>query len=230
MSGIAAHTLADRFAWFFDGLCKAIGVNAHKRGVEAALAWAIWNRVLLLGQRLIALGERARAGRLRVRTQSSPPQERERARAVAVELEQQRPASKLPREFGWLRRMLPETGQFAGVLSYLLRDPEVAALVERAPEAGRILRPLCHSLGIRTPDFLRRRAGGIADAVASPAPATEDGEDTLADAVAAETTDAPAAEAPPVVEAVPFAVVPPPVPHHLRPGGLYWDGRRWQWS
>ena len=51
MHGIAAHTLADRFAWLFDGLCKAIGVDAHKRRMEAALAWAIWNRVRALGDR-----------------------------------------------------------------------------------------------------------------------------------------------------------------------------------
>jgi hypothetical protein len=60
-------SLTDRFAWLIDGLCKAIGVDAHKRRMEAALAWAIWIRVRLLGDRLIALVARARAGKLPVR-------------------------------------------------------------------------------------------------------------------------------------------------------------------
>jgi hypothetical protein len=53
-----------------------------------------------------------------------------------------RPAVRLPQDFGWLRSLLPETAQYAGVLSYLLRDPEMAALLVKTPEAGRMLRPL----------------------------------------------------------------------------------------
>jgi len=68
MQGIAAHNLTDRFAWLFDGLCKAIGVDAQRRGMEAALAWVVWNRVRLLGERWIALAARVQAGRLRRRT------------------------------------------------------------------------------------------------------------------------------------------------------------------
>jgi hypothetical protein len=60
----ATASLTDRFAWLFDGLCKAIGVDAHRRGMEAALAWAIWNRVRVLGERFIALATRVRSGRL----------------------------------------------------------------------------------------------------------------------------------------------------------------------
>jgi hypothetical protein len=64
MYGIASSSLTDRFAWLFEGLCKVIGVDAHTRRMEAALAWAIWNRVRLLGERLIALAERVQAGRV----------------------------------------------------------------------------------------------------------------------------------------------------------------------
>jgi hypothetical protein len=60
----ATLSLTDRFTWLFDGLCKAIGVDAQKQRMEAALAWTVWNRVRLLGDRLIALAERVRAGRL----------------------------------------------------------------------------------------------------------------------------------------------------------------------
>ena len=54
--------------------------------------------------------------------------------------------------------MLPEAGKYAGALRYLLRDPETMALLEKAPEAGRMLRPLCQLLGVRPPEFLRRGA------------------------------------------------------------------------
>ena len=64
MYGAAVHSLADRFTWLIDGLCKVIGADAHKRRMEGALAWAIWSRVRLLGERLIALAARVRAGRI----------------------------------------------------------------------------------------------------------------------------------------------------------------------
>ena len=57
-----SSSLTDRFAWLLDGLCKVIGAEAHQRRMEAALAWAVWNRVRLLGERLIAIAARARAG------------------------------------------------------------------------------------------------------------------------------------------------------------------------
>src|SRR5690349_6556079 len=132
MHGIAAHNLTDRFAWLFDGLCKAIGVDALRRGMEAALAWVVWNRVRLLGERLITLAARVQAGRLpsnRLRKcphPSPPPQERERgersaaARAAVAGL----PTARLPGGFGWIRNVLPETAQFARLIQYMLRDPE----------------------------------------------------------------------------------------------------------
>jgi hypothetical protein len=66
-------SLADRFTWLIDGLCRVIGAEAHKRRMEAALAWAIWNRVRMLGERLIALAERGPAGRMAVRRRTPPP-------------------------------------------------------------------------------------------------------------------------------------------------------------
>ncbi len=115
-------SLTDRFTWLIDGLCKVIGAEAHKRRMEAALAWAIWNRVRMLGDRLIALAERVRAGRLtRTRTPDPGPQGGRGKRAG----EACAAGPQLPTEFGWIARMLPLTAQFAGMLAYMLRDPEV---------------------------------------------------------------------------------------------------------
>ena len=255
MHGIAAQTLADRFAWLFDGLCRAVGADARRQRMEAALAWAIWNRVRLLGDRLIALAERVRAGRVprrrSPRSDTSPRLVRSAAQSPqggegeAREVQKPgSPALTLPREFGWVRRMLPETGQYAGLLRYLLRDPETVALLEKAPEAGRVLRPLCHLLGVQTPEFLRRGAVVAPEAAApiaaevSPPPEPEVPDrsqslrpsDRVADDAAVTKDGA----------TVPPAAQPPPpgrspaeeaaLAYARRPGGLYWDGTRMRWS
>jgi hypothetical protein len=250
MGFTAANSLTDRFAWLFDGLCRAIGVDAQRQRMEAALAWAIWNRVRMLGDRLIALAERVRAGRVprrrSTRSDTSPrlsPQGGDLRRA-----ERPRAVNLFPREFGWARRMLPETGQYAGVLRYLLRDPETMALLEKAPQAGRMLRPLCHLLGVQTPEFLRRGA-----VVAQEAPATIAAEAPQAELEPRSPAPEPFGPSPQsdgvvgdptaageTAEAVPVAQSPPE-PARLsaeeaaanyarRPGGLYWDGTRMRWS
>jgi hypothetical protein len=228
----AAHSLTDRFAWLFDGLCKAIGVDAHSQRMEAALAWAIWNRVRLLGDRLIALAERVRAGRLPARRKSTPrpgalPQRERETRRSVVE------AVRLPRGFGWVGRLLQEAAKYAGALQYMLRDPEMAALVEKAPQAGSMLRPLCHLLGVRPPGFLRR-GGVVAQEMPTPlaveAPAGELME-PISEPEPERLPSADAAVDPPAAEIAPATHSPPPrsaeeaaLAYARRPGGLYWDG------
>ncbi len=230
MYGAAVHSLADRFTWLIDGLCKVIGADAHKRRMEGALAWAIWSRVRLLGERLIALAARVRAGRIPGKRTPHPnplPQGgRERQPAGG-----QHAQRVLPREFGWVTRALPATLQYAGALVFLLRDPETAVLVEQAPQAGRILRRLCHLLGVNAPEFLRRCGRAMAaEELAAPLAAEERPEPLpLAGPLdPPETPPAmpPPSPSPPTVQ----AATPPPRPHHLRPGGLYWNGRGLEWS
>ena len=181
--GTVPHGLAGRFTWFIEGLCKAIGINAHKRRVDAVLVLEVWNRIRRLSERFLAVLARVQSGRLprKITPHPNPPRrapsrqrdgnpdqggrERETSRDMTA------PPVRLPREFGWIRSLLPETAQCVGVLSYLLRDPEMAALLEKAPEAGRMLRPLCHLLGVRPPEFLRRGAIAAREAVAPTAAA-----------------------------------------------------------
>ena len=221
------HSLADRFAWLIDGLCTAIGIGAQKRGIEAALAWAIWIRVRLLGDRLIALAERARAGWVQAQRPGGGQRRAAGPRAPRSPQGRRAAVAGLPQDFGWVERLLPETAQYAGMLRYMLREPEMAALVEQAPQTGRVLRPLCHLLGVPAPDFLLRRADAAlcaADGAAAPPPsrpAPVEGEGEAA---------APAPEAP---ETPPQPAPAPVVPWYERPdrpGGLYWDGKRLQWS
>jgi hypothetical protein len=151
-----ANPLADRFAWLIDELCKAIGRDAHKCRMEAALAWAIWIRVRLLGDRLIALAERVKGGRFQITRPGGARRASAGPRAPRSRQGQCSAVAGLPQDFGWIRRLLPETAQYAGVLRYLLRDPEMAALLVKAPQARRVLRPLCLLLGVKAPELPRR--------------------------------------------------------------------------
>src|SRR5271167_3276302 len=63
--------------------------------------------------------------------------------------------SRLPRKFGWLLPLVPDATGFRSQLEYLLRDPEMAALLAAAPASlGRPLRSLCWMLRLPPPDIL----------------------------------------------------------------------------
>jgi len=168
MYATSSNTLTDRFAWLTEGLCKAIVADAQKQGINPTLAWASWNRVRLLGARFIVLADRVEAGKRaarvvltkrRVPGDGPGPAEARPAggpRAPRFARVQCKAAASLPREFGWMRRLLPETAEYAGALRFLCLDPELAALLERTPRAGLPLRQLCHLLGVEPPAPLPR--------------------------------------------------------------------------
>lgn len=64
-------------------------------------------------------------------------------------------ALRLPRAQGWVSRRIPEAAPAAGFLISLLQNPETRPFVQAAPQAGRMLRPLCRALGIPQPDWLK---------------------------------------------------------------------------
>jgi hypothetical protein len=241
MHWTTATTLADRLTWFIDGLCRTIGAEAHARGMDPALAWAIWNRVRLLGARLIALAERRRGGRVRVvraaRAAAGP-------RAPRSRQAQCKAAGRLPGDFGWLPRLLPKTAQSAGVLMYLIGDEELRALLAQVPQSARALRPLCNLLGVKAPEVQPIAATEEPPPhLTSPPPGAErdPGEGAAAAEVGAVAEVAAAAETAAAAEATPqppaaparawgMSTNPYPDEYYKRPGGLYWDGKRLQWS
>ena len=78
--------------------------------------------------------------------------------AGEVRVERKVPAwSVLPRKFGWLRALLTPPAQgYAVAFQFMLEEPEMKAIMAAAPQVGRIIRPLCHILGIETPAELVR--------------------------------------------------------------------------
>ncbi|HET9146869.1 MAG TPA: hypothetical protein VFN77_02350, partial [Acetobacteraceae bacterium] len=122
------------------------------RAWTGALTILLWTRLRRAAARFTALAAQ----------NQPPPANPRRAR-----IRKPRPAPpRLPRGFAWLLAPVPEAAASASQLRHLLAEPEMQGLIAADPRFGRILRPLCHMVGIRPPPFLRLARTG-------PAPAPE---------------------------------------------------------
>jgi len=167
--------VADRFALTIDGLCRGIAA-ARIGGVMAPVLILLWNSLHRRATRFATLVARVQAGTLprsrpRPRTRTGHCEEpgshltssngdprSDEAISVHTSTPRQPPSRRprLPRTFGWLIRLIPAVAAFRSQLQHLLSDPEIAELLTAAPQLGRILRPLCHMLGIGpSPDVPR---------------------------------------------------------------------------
>ena len=212
-----ARNPADLFAGLIERLGKALTAGALKGRLAGPLLMLIWNRLSRLRRRFAALVARVQAGRLppaRPRpafAEAKPPGLRADGPAPAP-----RPPSLLPRGVGWLTRLVPEVCTSGGELCWLLQQPEMAALVGAAPQAGRILRPLCRMLGVELPRELRLRRHPPPPLVcfAAQAPASGEG------AVAAAGPAAEAAERPGPPPVGPVLTWDNPKPYRPPAGGV----------
>jgi hypothetical protein len=140
-------SLADRFARFIERLCAVIGVYTGVFPWAEPLVSAAQGRVRRLGERFALLAARASGRKFsRVRRQGT-------ARGPATV--RRRPAIFLP-TIPWLMQAVGAALHCGEPLRQLLDDPEMAQLVAAAPQAGRILRPLCRMLRVKRPAYLRR--------------------------------------------------------------------------
>ncbi|MBV8578782.1 MAG: hypothetical protein JOZ58_27575 [Acetobacteraceae bacterium] len=62
---------------------------------------------------------------------------------------------RLPSKFGWLLRFGWRAAGSRSQFEHWLQDPEAQALLAASPRARRIVRRLCHMLGIELPEVLR---------------------------------------------------------------------------
>jgi hypothetical protein len=191
--------------------------------VNRAVATLGWGRMRRLEERFLRLRARLAAGTLRpprAQREDPPPTPADAAEGrTQVRVRDRRPwLPFLPRTFGWFARTIPGAGPAAQEFERLLADPETPALISVAPQAGRILRPLAHMLGVRRPVFLRLPRRPRKPRQARPV--------------------TPRPEPPRQAKAVPPA---PPQPsrspeeepalaYARRPGGLYWNGTGFRWS
>jgi hypothetical protein len=185
-------TPADRFALIIDGLCRVVAAQ-HARGLAGPMIILIWTRLRRAGTRFASLLARFEAGTLPA---AARPRRRTACRSAArpaapgedgrgAEIDRRSPpqggsparssdaSPRLPRGFGWLLRLTPETACGASQLQYFLSDPEVAALLAAAPRIARALRPLCRMLGVelpRSPEASASAHGQADPAVGAPVP------------------------------------------------------------
>jgi hypothetical protein len=198
--------------------------------VNRAMATLAWGRMQRLAERFARLRARLEAGTLRPprargeRDDEPAPEARPRVRVRRPWL------PFLPRTFGWFARTVPGAGPAAQEFEMLLASPGMPALISVAPQAGRILRPLAHMLGVRRPEFLRlpRRKriskprthdGGMPSAIHPSKPP-----DGLENA----RTQPPPPQPPPHPSR--SAEEEAALAYARRPGGLYWNGTGFRWS
>ena len=129
-----------------DGLCRAVAAHASRDRSAEALVVLIWTRLQRVRNRLLRIIAEFQAGTL------PPP----RMRHVAVRSQERpddsrparaRPAA--PRGFAWLVRMNQETASYGLQLQHLLTDTDMVALVQAAPQVGRMLRPIFWMTAVR---------------------------------------------------------------------------------
>ncbi len=150
-AALAASSLPARFAAAIDLLSRGVATSLPQNCGNAALALSAWTRLRRLLVRFAALVAALEAGRFSA-PRRTPGASRRRCLGA--------PAIRLPGWSGWLLWLAPalETRIGRAHVESLLGDPDLQMLLVRAPQTGRILRPLCHMLGIETPAALRRQS------------------------------------------------------------------------
>ncbi|MBV9654036.1 MAG: hypothetical protein JOZ42_05690 [Acetobacteraceae bacterium] len=154
-----SQTLTERFAFAVGLVLRGLSFSLRTRREAAPLALGTWNRLNRLVARFSALVAAVEAGRFSIarrtpvverRPRQLAPESRKEARAQAVKVPS-------PKAYGWLLTLAPELNTRIGraQIETLTADPALLALLAQAPQAGRILRPLCHMLRIPLPDCLR---------------------------------------------------------------------------
>ena len=133
-------SLSQRLTLVVQALRAAIAAHAARDRTVVAVAWLVWPYLNRLAARFAALTLRVQAGHGVVARAASRPR-------AAPEASRPR-LPGLPQGFAWLARLAPSILPLRGQMCHLLSDPELAALLAAAPQAGRILRPLCRMLGI----------------------------------------------------------------------------------
>ena len=118
--------------------------NPHQPAKIPGETWVLlWHRLNRLAARFQALFARWQTNTL--------PTPRIRASRPYTPREYLR----LPTTPGWINHRIAEAAPCAGTLDILLQHPELPKFLQQAPQAGRLLRPLCRALGRPTPNCLK---------------------------------------------------------------------------
>lgn len=146
-SSSVAPSLSRRFARILQGVLECLAVRAARDHAMAPLALLVWKRMGHAITRFAAIAARYHAGTLR-----APPKPAARRASAGPPP----PRDPLPRQAGWLPRRVQGCSVYGEYLRRLLEEPELAAMIEAAPQLRRLLRPLWRMLRTdRVPPVLR---------------------------------------------------------------------------
>jgi len=134
-------TIATRFRDILTGLRAIIAAHMAKDPLRVPLFTLLWTRIGRMAGRFETLFAKWQAGTLPKPRPSRVNQHRNT-----------RPNPRLPEGRAWVVVHVGyQAANLASQLQHLLADPAMADFLQAAPQAGRILRPLCHMLGIDPP-------------------------------------------------------------------------------
>jgi hypothetical protein len=225
-TGPINQTIEQAFSAIIAALSRFVGSRRETRTkwgdaiapLPTPLIVAVYARLININRRFQALMVQIRAGTL-PEPRARRPEEAARRRARRAELaamdpppprkpphrelpEAYGPMAPLPRDFGYVIRLVPwHSRPLADQMRNLLARPEMAEIIAATPRLQRVLRPLCHMLGIETAWI---QAGGLIPPTPPP-PSAARGEEAR-----------PAGEAPPGFSPASRGA-PPPVPRAGRP-------------
>ena len=167
-------TFATHFALILANLRKAVAIFADHQARPIQLVWlgdrayaplpdptgpaplptAIWHLLVArlghLSNRLQSLFARFQAGTLRPPAPSHPPAPSRPRTPTAT----QRPYTRLPTRHLWVVAHVRDAAPCATQIEALFATPEFPAVLAAAPQAARLLRPLCAMLGANLPPAL----------------------------------------------------------------------------
>ncbi len=154
----SAWALAGRFARFISGLREVVAVSIEHNPALMTIAARLWNRLTEAAERFAVIAAHPVARTRRRPAEPTPGPEdampADPAPAHRMPARPTRPRRPLPRGFGWLARMAPETVPSGVDFAYLLAQPELAELLATAPRLWRVLRPVCRMFGITPSETL----------------------------------------------------------------------------
>ena len=127
------------FSNLLSGLQAAIAVVAARERALTVLLVAVWGRIGRISKRLERLIALWRAGML-------PAPRVRRGRVPGTQVS--KPVSVIPATPGWLLVAVREAAPFGAGLESMLSEAECVEFLAAAPQARRLLRPLCRMLGV----------------------------------------------------------------------------------
>ena len=153
---ITFTSLGQLFAQIIASLCTHVATGVAADRARAPLLSIVYYRLVRMLHRLDRLALRWQQGTLPKPRPSragqprpAPPQPNPAPDPAAA-----RPP-RIPTRHAWLLHLHQPTAQLREQIALLLATPQFASLLAAAPQAGRIMRPLCHMLAIPIPPPLQ---------------------------------------------------------------------------